>query len=470
MVTKIAYSHRLFAWVLFAIGLVYHHTSLACTDIRGELSEFNCLDYDPDSSTFRMTCSFAWGTEDTTKCIVLHKNEVFEGNGHSINLTEVSNYWEGLFQIATNENGPSSLADAPVIHDVHMIGGETSGKGGFIIQAEQKHFIVKHCSSSGVIQGQDSSPHYGGGGICGQKCSGDILITRCWSTGEMRARAGGIAGRELGVDSSMHNTVTISHCYSTGGILGNLCGGICGFQAGYNSRGMVIIKQCYSLGEIGGLRSGGITGADPGRENGHVSIINCYSRGDITGSTNAGGICGRKTGLAGGTVILTNVYASGKIDRNDAGGLIGNIAASANEINITMSVYNGDTGDMIGGTRDAHNKEKNSGDLGDITGTVYCYTDDDSDGKDRTPTQNQYCWNNETIWKAVKDDFPILVDGAAAAAEVTPTGIPSPYPTTSPSATPSNWRQRYEMELPVQYPPRSVIMEREDRKHKKKTA
>ena len=131
------------------ICLVFHQSSLACTDIRDQVSEFNtCLDYDANSSTFSMTCDFAGGAEDTYKCIVLHANETFEGNGHSIDLNGVTN-WEGLFQIASsNENdGPSSLDDAPVIHDIHMIGGETSGKGGFIIQAEQRHFIVRNCSS-----------------------------------------------------------------------------------------------------------------------------------------------------------------------------------------------------------------------------------------------------------------------------------------------------------------------------------
>ena len=143
--------------------------------------------------------------------------------------------------------------------------------------------------------------------------------------------------------------------------------------------------------------SGGITGVHTADTNGHVSIINCYSRGDITGQHN-GGVCGSNTGSSGGTVILTNVYASGKIDHDNAGGLIGRISDDANEVSITMSVYNGDTGDMIGaGSNNVHKNKKNSGDLGDISGTVYCYNH-----------VNIQCWDTHTVWQALGDDFPTL--------------------------------------------------------------
>lgn len=89
------------------------------------------------------------------------------------NLTEVTN-WEGLFRINGSDGGsPSSLEDAPVIRDVHMIGGETSYIGGFILQSARKHFIVNNCSSSGVIRGDSGA---GAGGICGQACSGDTYV------------------------------------------------------------------------------------------------------------------------------------------------------------------------------------------------------------------------------------------------------------------------------------------------------
>ena len=504
-----------FGWMVLIQCLLCFY-SLACYDIRGELLDYDCLDYDTNSSTFSMTCSFDW--ETTSKCIVLYRNERFEGNGYLIYLTGLFD-WEGLVRIATSDNGgPSSLEDAPVIENVHMIGGETSFGGGFIIQSEQKHFIVQNCSSSGEIEGGCiSSSCFGGGGICGQECSGDILITRCWSSGEIRGfSAGGIAGREFGINGIDNNTVTISHCYSTGDIIGFGSGGICGFGSGQRN-GTVTIKQCYSLGEIRGQSSGGITGGATADDNGHVDIRNCYSRGNVTGSNNAGGICGSWTGEDGGTVILTNVYASGQIIQSNAGALIGHIHSNANQISIIMSVYNGDTGDMIGGN-DADIKEKNSGNLSDITGTVYCYDGDDYD--DNADEGDEECWDTETIWQAVNGDFPIFLEKAVV--QVTPSGTPSSPPTSStsptsgtttssispstlpsatktstssqtgtltssgtptpsltepvstetvypsteaasPSATPTNMRIREQIELPVQRPPRSVIMKR-DRK------
>ena len=421
-------SRHLFVWI--TLTCCVGRPSLGCTDIRNDIADYECLNYDANTSTFSMSCSFAW-TDNTTKCIVLRKNETFKGNGHSVDLNGVTN-WEGLFRIATNENSPASLGDAPVIHDIHMMGGVTSNKGGFVIQAFQKHFIVKHCSSSGVIQGYNGIGGGGGGGICGQECSGDILIIDCWTSGKIGYSAGGIAGRELGINGDKVNTVTISHCYSTGDIIGTSSGGICGYFTGKNDEGIVIIEQCYSKGEIGGSESGGITGGLTADPNGHVSIINCYSRGNITGADYAGGICGANTGANSGTVILTNVYASGKIKHEDAGGLIGSVFVSANEINITMSVYNGDTGDMVGKNegKEQTTNEKNSGELEDITGTVYCY--DHNGGIDNTQKE---CWNNETIWQAVEKDFPIFIEKKAVA-ETTPTGTPSSHPTSSISRTP----------------------------------
>ena len=407
-----------FGWMLLTVPIwLICRSSMACTDIRNSLSNYNCLNYDTGSSTFSMLCSFVW-TVGNGNCIVLRKNEIFAGNGYSIDLTG-NNNWEGLFRIATDgTNGPSSLDDAPVIHDVHMLGGQTSTQGGFFIRAEQRHFIVRNCSSSGRIRGQACNPCVSGGGICGHGCAGDILITHCWSSGEIRGNgAGGIAGREFGLNGDADNQVMISHCYSTGNIVGANCGGICGFSAGKSNKGMVTIKRCYSVGQISGERSGGITGGQTAHGNGHVSITNCYSRGRITGSFYSGGICGISTGINSGTVILTNVYASGEIARTDAGGLIGHISEGA-KISITMSVCNG--GKMIGSSG-AVTLKKNSGDLKDITGSVYCYSNGGG---------AEECWDTKRIWQAVDNNFPLLM---VPPLFPSPSQSPSPTPSISPT-------------------------------------
>ena len=446
------------SWIILSCS--FCQPSFGCDDVRANLFDFECLDYDAKDSVFNMTCSFTW--TNNTQCIHLFKNERFEGNGHGIYLKGVAN-WEGLFRIAdSNNGGPSSLANAPVIRDVHMVDGETSDKGGFIVQANQKNFIVDHCSSSGVIQGEpsESVSHRGGGGICGHGCSGDILITHCWSSGEIRGTyAGGLVGREFGVDGDESNTMTISNCYTTGDIVGDWSGGICGIRAGENNNnGLITIKQCYSLGEIRGEYSGGISGGNAARGKCHVFITNSYSRGNMTGPS-SGGICGYYTGGLGGTVVLTKVYASGQIIHPDAGGLIGHISPNAKEINITMSVFNGETGNMIGhdGAEELTFKEKNSANLSDIMGTIYCY----NDGKEQ-----KECWDTESIWQQIDDGFPMLRDMPTSlpSEAAVPSSNPSPTPkktvtsTASPSATPTPRGKRPAMQLPVQYPVRSVLV------------
>ena len=413
---------------LMVVTFIFCQSTLACTDIRNDLSHYPCLEYDAGRFALNMTCSFEW--PNNNMCIIMLKNEQFEGSGHSINITGIDN-WAGLFQIAESfDGGPSSLTDAPRIHDVHMIGGETSDRGGFIIQSLQKHFVVNRCSSSGVIQGA-SGFGVGGGGICGHQCSGDILITHCWSSGEIRGfAAGGIAGRRLGMNGNGMRSVTISHCYSTGAVLGHNSGGICGMDAGRN--GVVTIKQCYSVGEIGGQNSGGITGGNTATSNGHVIITNSYSRGSITGSSDAGGICGRFTGSSDGIVTLNNVYASGNIEHFAAGGLIGHIPTDIKEININMSVYDGNTGSMVrlNEAEQSTVQEKNSANLTDITGTVYCY--------DRGNPEAE-CWDDESIWQAIEGDFPILwnMPNSPASASPMPTSSSSTSPTPMRTSTPT---------------------------------
>ena len=440
--------------------------SNASMDIGRSLLGYPCLQYNEMSSSFELTCSFKWN--NTHEYIVLLKDEVFEGNDHVITLEGLNN-WEGLFAINDSAHGgPTSLHNAPVIRNLHLAGGKTSAKGGFVIRSEQRHFIVESCSSSGTIQG-DQDSNSGGGGICGQGCSGEILISHCSSSGEIQGRAGGIAGRNLGFNNDFK--VNITRCHSTGNIVGRNSGGISGFRTGKSSEsgvfitycystgkidgfesggilgrgagreegyayvahsystgkiggigsggicgasagqvhGVVVIEQCYSTGEIHGTSSGGITGRYTSWDNGDVSIIDSYSSGNITGTQGTGGICGDESCGFSGKISLTNVYASGDIIAADAGGLIGYIDAAAREVKIRFSVYNGRTGDIIGDNAaddEDITEEKTSGDLEDIRGTVYCYSKNESEKE---------CWDTHTTWQVVENDFPVLVNVPAMA-------------------------------------------------------
>ena len=405
-----------------------------------------CISYEDSTKTFTLECPFRWKDTDYPEdgFILLKAHEIFDGNDLEIDLDGLDE-WDGLFRISQTA---TNLQGAPVIKYLHIRNGATSTGGGFVVQEKQHNFIVEFCTSSGKIRGQEDFPHDGGGGICGQECSGEIVIRNCYSTGKFEGRdVGGIAGKNIG--QNMGN-VTIENCYSTGAIAGRSNGGICGAGAGSDKGyvsithsystgvistwsggicgwgsgidgGFVHISQCYSLGNIGGKEdSGGITGRATAASGGHTVIEDSYSRGDIQG-TNSGGICGTIGRAA--TTAITNVYASGQVSGSHAGGTIGARHQSANLIKISMSVHNQKPLIGSGGNFDNVELEDNSNDISTIHGRLYCSGE---------PTK---CWNDETVWKAVPDDLPILQAQISPLASPTPSRTPSSLLTLSLSPT-----------------------------------
>ena len=352
----------------------------------------DCIIYDGSTRTFGLVCS-EFNLEDATDFamddfITLGRNEIFQGNDNHIILNGV---YDGLFRISTADvSRPSSVSDAPVIRRLHMLDGQTSEYGGFLVQRSQAHFIVDSCTSTGKI-GE------GGGGICGDRCTGHTMITNCASSGDVIGdRGGGIAGSNFAVASEYNYGVRplISHCHSTGEISANNSGGICGAAAA-SEDGRITITRSYSTGTVSGTSSGGLCGAWASENSGSIHISNSYSRGDVTGAF-AGGILGASTGEDEGTVTVTNVYASGDMVHNDAGAIIATIAEDAHQIDIAMSVYN--VGPIVRENEAGSGvltSEKNSNNLDDIKGTVYCYGSEE-------------CWNEITIWKAIPDELPII--------------------------------------------------------------
>eukprot|EP01138_Halocafeteria_seosinensis_P004610 gb/GECG01004716.1/.p1 GENE.gb/GECG01004716.1/~~gb/GECG01004716.1/.p1 ORF type:complete len:152 (+),score=16.19 gb/GECG01004716.1/:1-456(+) len=132
------------------------------------------------------------------------------------------------------------------------------------------------------------------------------------------------------------------------------------------------------------------------------------------------------------------------------------------KIEITNSVYNGNP--MIGQDDFGSVVEKgNSNNLTDIVGTVYC----------PNPSSNE-CWDDETIWVSIPDRLPILrfqqeemLSSPSPSSSSTPsptttptvTITPTPSPSASSSTSPRPTGSRIEpKQLPVQYPPRTVII------------
>lgn len=266
--------------------------------LRQGVVETECLQY--EDKVFSLTCNFAWNDPyDENDYILLRANEVFNGNDYEIDL-QAFNSWEGLFRI----DADVGWDHAPVITHLHVTGGRTSYEGGFVVQSDQKNFIVDSCSSSGTVEERR------GGGICGHQCSGTIRLINCWSTGLIGGtNAGGIAGRRLAFEGG---SVHITNCWSDGEIRGSHAGGICGSQAG-GAQGVVTIIKSYSKGDIIGLGSGGICGASATADNGQLRISQCYTVGDIDGD-GSGGIIGWRGGRSSGHIDITNCYTQGNIE------------------------------------------------------------------------------------------------------------------------------------------------------------
>ena len=271
-------------------------TSLVCvqaSDIGHKIrqtgvAETNCLTY--ENATFDLSCNFDWNKNYTTDDYILLKaGERFSGNDYEIDLSELSDPWKGLFKIESTVDWDY----APIIEHLHMIGGQTSANGGFIIYAKQNNFIVESCSSTGAIHGKCSSEDcQGGGGICGHQCSGTILLTHCWSIGTIgggstNVEAGGIAGSRLAFQGGSAN---ITQCFSEGGISGMDTGGICGARTAMDG-GSVTITKSFTKGIIQGKGSGGICGAVAAEHGGDIKLFQCYTLGDIIGE-DSGGISG----------------------------------------------------------------------------------------------------------------------------------------------------------------------------------
>ena len=278
-------------------------------EIGGEVREGNgnteCLTY--HGGIFSLSCNFTWSDYyNANDFILLKASEIFNGGDFTIDLNGLPTPWDGLFRIDPTVES----ADAPEIHHLHIIHGETSEGGGFFIQADQNNFVVDSCSSSGTIRGVCGDEGcFGGGGICGHDCSGTISIVSSLSTGDMEGRhTGGIAGSRFGADGGQ---ATIINCWSEGDIEGTRNGGICGALGGQNG-GSVTITKSHSKGKINGEGSGGICGWAAGHTEGYVEISECYTHGEIN-AKNGGGITGEWTAVRSGHVNISNCYTLGDI-------------------------------------------------------------------------------------------------------------------------------------------------------------
>ena len=164
---------------------------------------------------------------------------IFDGSGHTIDISGVTGF-NGLFQNGTTgENGKNDIT-IKNLGVTSSVSTTLASNAGWICQS---YF------------GRDASSNN---------------IENCYSNGQIPENGGGICGSHTG-DSS--GNVIVSNCYSLGDISGNKAGGICGLDAGSNS-GTVTVTNCYSDGSVSDINRGifGSTASDKKE----VSQTNCY--------------------------------------------------------------------------------------------------------------------------------------------------------------------------------------------------
>jgi peptidoglycan hydrolase-like protein with peptidoglycan-binding domain len=187
---------------------------------------------------------------------------IFNGQGHTITLNDVTNY-PGLIKSSSNNTIVRNVGVLSTYSDL--------------------------ASSAGWI---------GSASFAGN-------IDTCYSDGDISAvSCGGIVGS---------NTIAnITNCFSTGVIYGESSGGIAGTGAG--SSRLCTITNCYSTGQNTGLYAGGIAGTYASR----CHVTNCYTLCTASSSLNNGTIFGNLSGtLPGDDCKISNCYTAGLTQENN---------------------------------------------------------------------------------------------------------------------------------------------------------
>lgn len=225
--------------------------------------------------------------------------------------------------------------------------------------AGKSNITVQHIK----VHANNARPVFNSGWVC-QRSFGNYavnnLVTHCSSNGTLI-----YAGAILGHNSGNQGELTVTHCFSTGNLTGSGCGGIVGSQATYvkllvsdcystgdisyrsggiigqlNSGNIEIIR-CYSTGEIGN-GGGGICGALCGRVSGTITVSNCYSTGDMLNG-DAGGILGPNCGSIRLSTVVRDCWSTGDMY------ISGGITSGGTNLTIQRCRSYGRIGSLSGG-------------------------------------------------------------------------------------------------------------------------
>ena len=260
-------------------------------------------------------------------------NGVFLGEGHAITSLSIHQaiYGVGLFGgIGSGGNVINlRLVGGNVTAGDHSVGGLVGYNQGIILQ----------CSNTGSVDGSGSDI----GGLVGYNDGG--TVSQCYATGDVTgnigstttdaAGIGGLVGTNSGTITQSHaagrvttgdhsagglvgwnNGGAITRCDATGAVSGNeYVGGLCGGSSG-------TVSDCYASGAVSGVDAefGGLIG-----RNIYGTVTWCYATGAVTGGTDYSANC--NGGLVGynSSGTISQSYATGSVTTGVdlAGSLVG---------------------------------------------------------------------------------------------------------------------------------------------------
>jgi len=169
-----------------------------------------------------------------------------------------------------------SIADCNNFGNVsaNIVGGNAGGITGSNKFDWSTRISINNCHNSGVIAATETNSR--AGGIYGNLFQASLM--NCRNTGSVMAytHVGGIGGAG--------NENTVSDCYNTGNLAGNVSGGILGYLSG----NVATITNCYNTGgSVAQPITGGIIGARYGYST--IIVTNSYYINTSGGNNSNGG-------------------------------------------------------------------------------------------------------------------------------------------------------------------------------------
>ena len=284
---------------------------------------------------------------------------------------------------------------------INRPGSDYQGLFGFISNGTIKDLGVEDVD----VTGNEAS-----GGLVG--ISGFGTISNCYATGSVNGNVytGGLVGYSDGTISDCYATGTVGGIDCTGGLVGQNVGGTAVISNCYatgvvnggtfNTGGLVgrnvngTISDCYATGTVSGTNNytGGLVGL-----NNAGFISDCYATGTVSGAANTGGLVGRNFNNSG-VAVISGCYATGTVSGTDyTGSLVGQNNKAISDCYATGAVNGGGnyTGGLVGGNSGiisgcyaigtVNGASFAGGLVGSNAGTIlYCHYDTETTGQSDT--------------------------------------------------------------------------------------